>query len=175
MEKGRVRSDTVSARNFADTIRDMRYVSLGLGFLGLLFVTSCSQVQHTGLEIPLGDAASIDGNSTSSDGNFSVHYESNPHPDCVEASNYATRLRCPLSANTLDLERVFIRGCGGNAVECARQADLDYQLIIIRTPNADGTASYCRSHVDNAGCAMEAFVPMTEEQVRRSTSGHWPN
>jgi hypothetical protein len=153
----------------------MRYVRLGFGFLSLLFGSSCAPVQHTGLEIPLGDAASIDGNSTSSDGNFSVHYDADPHPECEEAARYATRLRCPLSSNSLDLERIFVRGCGGSGAECERQASLDYQLIVIRTPHEDGTVTYCRSHVDNAGCSMAAFVPMSDAQVRQSTGGHWPN
>lgn len=175
MEKGSVSADAVSARGFEDIMVSMRYVGLGLALLSFVSFSSCSPVHHTGLEIPLGDAAMIDGNSTSSDGNFSVHYEANPHPDCVDAAAYATALRCPLSANSLDPDHVFVRGCGGNEVECRRQAEQDYQLIVIRTPRADGTASYCRSHVDNTGCSMEAFIPMTQAQVRQSTGGHWPN
>jgi hypothetical protein len=153
----------------------MWYVRLGFGFLSLLFVSSCAPVQHTGLEIPLGDAASIDGNSTSSDGNFSVHYDADPDPECEAAARYATRLRCPLSSNSVDPERIFVRGSGGSAAENERQARFDYQLIVIRTPDENGTVTYCRSHVDNAGCSLAAFVPISNAQVRQSTGGHWPN
>jgi hypothetical protein len=156
----------------------MKSLGLWTGLLSLVLF-SCSPSDQSALDISGGDLpqsqiTSIDGNSTSSDGNFSIHYEASPHPDCIEASELATSLRCPLASNTIDSDRIYIRGCGQSGAECARQSNLDYQLIVFRVQSPDLGDRFCRSRADNVSCSMQAFVPMTNAQVRVSTGGLWP-